>query len=1492
MRTKQLSSDTLKPLKVVYGPDKSLETKPAKYINTSQGISLIADPVMKNATDIKINNSSVLTMTDKKYSRDTFNIKYENTDSIFPYTFVSYMVFTNISGLYYAPPSNYTKTRYPGADINALFLQVQEVEDDTVFTRDSIISSSVVYEPLLDSVHVPNTRLFKFELLDHKHCRIKHDDGYVNTCLTYSNMDSTSASCIFSIETDISDLSSTDLPKHDQVFEYFIHNTRGYIVLSKIINDNSRVIILHEPDPATDTFEGGNLASSGVLGLDQEGFPAKSLIRIRAYSIVSSSSNLKKLDTTWVKYESDPTVQNSMQIDQKRDYIFGDTHDDLKYNIYYINSMPYQRCNFLLNSQYHNISGDEMHMNVTVLKNHLTPEGRQAENSPFTHDGSNDFCLNYISRDNAQYRTYNKIQSGTNQIKGDDTMYLSYTSNTDTVYLPGDKLTYFHMPESLKPYEWININYRRVPEYIDFAREWQKQPVAVPGSLNYNYEDYVGLISSGAIPGDDPMTSDKIFKKRANYRYFSNWGDSGRAGNKGTGSGETNPDEDAPQWNVGDNFHGTWLCSWLQACDRDHHEKQYGPVWMDRYYDDTKFSDISQVLKQKPNCVTDYISDHSSFGAKGYIDTPSELTLDRGVLYAYHHIGQKDNKKIIDSFSKYIVQEDLDDFTQVLSGDSSPGELAQDGEYNVYNMTGYTFGKSKVPDPPYGDFRLSFWIHSDDWTKKMGHQLMGNYVNEGFAVINDDNITPVVVLDMGQSGISLRNTNGKKLVNILPSQYTDDIATIQDSNIFISRISPLGNIVIIANVEGYALITTINLNGAIVNTVATTDVNFTNRNKKIAQIATHKPKFDSPEFVTSLFSVSAPEEVMYIMYDDGEIGQLNLVTGVYRNPELGNHFVQVYLEGIQILDTPTQESIYDGDYILMFDSDGLPVFENEKPVYKKEQWKPSTNLPDEIPATYMFWDGSKWVVTRNSNLTSDASNVQGPDVPSQGNWYFTYSGQQDTQPVAKPTYDETLKKPIYIKSTQETEQYSTLFVADDGVDPALSKNRNNGMFYVIDGSNPCTSNRRDQGGTNRLFYTYDDGVYIHSLTNTSNFTVYGSKIIDIPTDMTVNNMKIDEDENIWLFLNDDIVTMYDKNFEFNFSLSLTGHGIATGNKSQSDGTPENTGGIFDLIKEYRPGGEPYHGAVIYNTHTMNDEIQGQCVVHITSDGVIKLKKDEYIHSENPSETFTFNVQNNKNISNFDRVNRESYNQINTLTFKFRAKNRFDPNDFVDITVPAPVNNLSPGWHHFSFGYDAKVKSLGYVYIDGLLFKEVSLTTNSALGKHAFTDIMSKVSTIGATQGYNNNLLSDYLDQPGFYFIKGCKIKSYRLYNYNLFRAFIKALSREHIEIPDIKWTIPCGRRSHLDHVSKFHQHALPGNKSSDFHINISNTGLSGRALDTLQTELSAIISENKPVTTNNMSIGWTKSAIPLGNPFLQDNDDGYEINDPEPEGPELPEDGY
>lgn len=1463
MRVKQLDTNVLTPIRSKYTADRHLVTKADKHINTSQGINIVANPLYKDAADVKINNSSCLTLTQRKYSKQTMFIEFENVDNIYPYTFVSYMIFNKDINAYYRLSNSRGRTSYPGDDRAACFLQIKEEANDQQLTRAYTISSTDAYSPIVDRGQEPvlpaSTKLFKFELLNETECRIIHDDGYVKTCLTYSDMNSETAPCTFEKELELPDNGS--LSSSSQIFNYSIHVSRGYFALAKTITNGTRVIIEHIADPTSGRLDGdgGLLAGTGVPAVDQEAWPLKSIMKIRSDSIVDAATYLQQLDTVFVKYETDITTQNSMQVDQTRKKIYGDDHTpELKSRTYFINSMPWQSNNFLLNTQYHSITGDTMSVNYTVLKNQLTPEGLQSDNSPMTLAGSVDFCLNFTARENANFRDYHKIHSGTNQIKGDNELNLSYTSYSELLNLRGDHLTYFHMPESMNPYYWMNINYRRVPSYkSDFTSKHQALPVAVQSTVNFNYEDFVGLCRAGAIPGNDPLTSDKIFKKRADYRYFSNWGDSGRSGNKGT---------DLEGFNTGDNFNGTYLCSWLQAPADDAEEYQYGPVWMDRYYDDSQFSDVTDVIKQPPNCVLDYIKLHDKFGKKGYFDTPSELTLDRGVLYAYHHIGQKDNQRIVNSFKKYLVQDGLSNFTQVVSGTKSPAQLAVQDGYDVYNIDGTTYGSSKTPEPPYGDFRLSFWVYSDDWSKPMGHQLLGNYVNDGFAVVCDDVITPICIFQHDDR-ITFRNTDGKVLTTIHSSQYTDSVATVEDSNIFINRTSPLGYVTIFACTQGYALVTTVNYNGAIVDTLVVDDPNFTSLNKKISKVVTYKPRADSDEWDRKqALGFPAPEELAYVMYEDDTetIGQINLVTGEYRNPGGDNYFFSATVSGVQVFNSEGK-SLYDGNYIQTFDNDGYLVEENGRPIYQL------LSFDETIPSKTMFWEGTRYVITGNTSspYTIDNNSVatQG-DVPESGGWYFNWNNVDTNLAPVTIEYDETLQRPIYVNSTLYNEsgdlvdkdgnpqspEYRDMYITDDG------------YVYIVDGTMICTSNQsgpantyKDQGGTNRLFWVHDDDVYMYSLREYSYFTVDGARVIKGNT--TIRNMKVDEQENIWLWMGGYTVAMYDKNFNFVFSTSLTGHVDGVGIYNVSGGN--NTQPVFDLIKEYRENGEAYTAAQVWflqAVKTGSQEVEPKLVIAtIEPTGDVKFKWDA---REDTSTELTTLRRNNLNVTDFERFRRKYYKRDNTFTFKFRAKNKFNPADFIDLETNIPVKNLSPGWHHFCFGYDAKVESIGYFYVDGMLIEELPLSTILTRGKHAFTDIMSKTATIGATQGYNNILLADYIKQPGYYFAKNAQIKSYRLYNHNLYRTFVKALSREHITIPDIDWVIPSGRRAHLDHVSRFHVHQLPGYKTGDFEINLTNTGLSGDAQLTLQTELSAVVYQNKPAITNEVKFNWIETARP------------------------------
>lgn len=1379
----KLTSETVQPIKSVYSEDKQLVIKNERTINTSQGLSLHVNNMQQEPTDVKYQDGSLLTLTDKKYLRKSLKLNIAGGSSIYPYSFISYMVFNANKQLFYKRPDRLASpTSYPGGDPLAVFLNIEELESDQD-TRSYTISSGDVYEPQVVSGNVPNTRLFRFELIDEQYCRVYHADEYVETCLTYSDMDSTTAEVEFRRHDDSSNDSS-----HPQVFEYVYQPEEGYISLAKIINDGSRVVItLQERNTSDLSHEGGKLAGHGLTTVDDITWPLKSMIHVRPKSFVVTSTKLESLDTSWVKYDPSVTTQNSMLINTNIARVDADAAD-----LYYTHSHTYLSNNFLLNAQYSTITGNEMLINITPLKNQLTPEGLQAENSPHSLGLQDDFCLNYLSRGNTEFRTYHKIAAGTNQIRGDDQLCLNYTAYTDKVLLKSDNVTYFHMPNTMNPYYWMNINYRRVPSYpADYKYGWQILPVAVERSQGFDYEDFVGLLRSGAIPGNDPMTSDKIFKMRADYRYFSNWGDTGRPGNRGT---------DWEGFNTGDNFNGTWLCAWLQAAPKDEYDQTYGPVWMDRYYDDTRFSDQNELFEKPANCMTGYLDGAQAISQFGYVDVPSELRLERGVLYAYHHIGKKDNKAIINAFRKYLVQDQLDNYTQVISGVDSVGSPGVEDGYPVYDVTGTQYGKSKAPDPPYGDFRLSFWMHSDDWTKKFGHQVMGNYVNEGFAVVNDDTITPILTFK-DTDNIKMTNTDGYILTTIKADQYTDSVATSANSNIQLSRESPLGNITVVTSTPGYALVNRFNYNGALVNTLIVNDQLFSSVNSRISKVVTFKPDRTAVN----------PEEVMYVMFESSDqIGQIRLNTGDYRDTGSDNYFAAATLSGIEI-----ENFSYDGLYVINSNRGS----HNGAPIY--------TRTSSEQTVYTMFYDGAKWVVTTepidripdaNNVVSDEADSLIGPSV-----WTNSSNGSTGKTALA---YDQTLKRPIFVK-VDNTPDYRDMCVSEIG------------DLFVIDGTNVCYTHAATEKGSNNLYFVNDNNVYKYTMSETTVYEAVANKVLDCPGH-TINNIKVDHQENIWIFFDNEYVAKYDETFKQICCVKLSDH--VTGDRTI------NGAKSFDLIHEFRENGEEYHGAIVFHKEQDQD---GTDIIHIDPYGKVIL--DKVVTETITDETL---LPENINISNWNTLNRSFHKYINTFTFKFRAKNRFNPLDYVDVNFNQRVNNLTPGWHHFCFGYDAKLKSLAYFYVDGILVGEISLTTPAELGKHGFTDVMSKLSTVGATQGYNNVLLSEYIQQPGYYFIKGGKIKSYRLYNYNLLRTYVKALAREHAKIEDIEWVIPCGRRSHVEQITKFHKHQLPGYKTGDYKINIANTNLSSDAQMILQSGLSATVYDYTPAHTQSIEYNW------------------------------------
>lgn len=1391
MKSKQITKNNVRALKPQYMQDDVLDMN-SHVVTTHQGLQLCLSDITQDATDSKVNDGDLLTLTNKRRLRGDASIKHIASSDRFPYSLITYLVYDDSTQFMYNPQQSLDKIPVRN---NPQYLQIQEIEGDISSARQYTISNYNQFQSIIQNDYISNNRLFEIELLDETKCRVHHDDGFVKSSLTYDDMDDSRSRCSFTPH----DMTSDDLT-HSQVFMYVIDNASGYMGLMKTLNDGSRTSIKH-----TGNISGVSIISDGHLAGDPDlitnTWHPKTIAKIQRSSLTDINSAFRNcLNTSWYNYKSwkdsrdltlyryeDDTIDNNsyrfadhndVEVDERQSDIYGDG------GLYYIGSYVDLTNNFLLDCQYTNVSGDVMPINITPLKNQMTPQGTITENSPHAVGDAGDFCLSIASRNSVDLRTYHKIFSGTNQNRGDDMTFLGYTSYTDQLVFPGDKITYFHMPNVMKPYVWFNINYRRVPDEYPIGGGYDdsmKLPVSVPGTTGYDYEDFVGLIRSGAIAGSSPVNADKIFKKRSDYRFFSNWGDSGQSGN------------------VDDSMYGTWLCAWLRITDDETSEFKFGPVWMDRYYDDTRFSE-NQVLDKPSNCIDTTSNDTSLLERvmirDGYIDVPSELRIERGVLYAYHHIGPKNTRDIISSFDKYMFHKDIDQYTQVSSTQQTPARPGVYNGYNQYDFTGAQFGRTKAPDPAYGDFRVSFWMHSDDWTSPFGHRVFGNYTNDGIAVENDSVVTPVL-LAVGENDVQVMNTHGQDVTTITSDRYTKYSGE-ETPVIHVTKSDVLSNITTIESTQGSIYMNSFNLNG------------------------THVDEFDvsgglinRKGVITDTYSV---ENYVFTLFDNTSgTGRLDVNTGEFIDMDITD------FETLQISGAPSRQ--YDPSTGIYFVIDTTISAVNNKPVYvgySSSNLQPKYMYSSETPGTWLF--------------TSDTSFLNGGTSVTEMSGFGVIPSTfqvQDSEPVGTSFVykNDFIPTATYLTPETQSIEYNRIVYADKY------------SLFVVDGDCVCTSPSESQGGTNMLHFTKNGKIYSHKMSdNTKSIYTGISPVFETAGNIDVQNIKSDTDNNLWIYYNNDQIAKYDSDYNLLFSVSLSSHVDQSSTRTLSGHKS------FDLIREYKTGAEASQYAIVLHKNEHDDLLD---VINISPHGELT-----FANTVSGSTLDAARLGQSLNISSFNNINSHYKRKNNTLTFKFKAKNKYNQRDFVNISESFDVENIAPGWHHFSFGFDANLKGIGYFYIDGLLVKESAVLKTTELGKYGFTDVLNKITTVGATQGFNNELLSNLLGQPGYYHSKNFSIKSLRMYNFNLFRDFIKTLAREHLPVHDMIWTIPSGRRGHLDHVDKFHKHRLPGHKSSDYTIDLIDTGIVGGAQQYIEQRLQKTIKDFTPSLTNNTKINW------------------------------------
>ena len=309
-----------------------------------------------------------------------------------------------------------------------------------------------------------------------------------------------------------------------------------------------------------------------------------------------------------------------------------------------------------------------VHADLFPLKNQATLREYYAENNHFNSEPG------YLNR------VYEKIHAGANQQTGTDKIGVSYNIGTyDTVFKP-NKLTYFTTPSSLAPYTVLNIKDSK-------------------------------LQNLGAVPGDNPLMSDKVFKRRMDIKN-NNY------------SGDTDP---------------TYLCSWLSG-NSDGDTK-----WVDRYYNPNLknfTAALSTTSYYKVITAADASSTTSSpISTTETFDVSSSLTFEPNNDYMVYHIGSEDYSNLFKAYNTRYNEASAIEYINYKGVPITVGKVLDDDEII---LNGEQLGRIKTEN--IGDFSTNFWLHTNDNNLPFAYQILGNYFEEGFGVFNTDLVTPNIIL--------------------------------------------------------------------------------------------------------------------------------------------------------------------------------------------------------------------------------------------------------------------------------------------------------------------------------------------------------------------------------------------------------------------------------------------------------------------------------------------------------------------------------------------------------------------------------------------------------------------------------------------------------------------------------------------------------------------------------------------------------------------------
>ena len=1333
------------PLKVEHEFDSTVKFK-RKEITPTDSIKLISSEAQQTSVDCICDQHSSYILTNRKSMDKIIDLQLLNKK--YPEQFTSSIL----------------ANAYPTVTTSSAYLTIIEETDQTprreylIGEKNDMEGTSYTYDADTNS----NEIYFNITLHDENNATVGHDDNYSTVYLTITGAPHTNDDEVFF------EVAPLNIPTEHQKFNYYINNDNGFIVFYKQLDGVTYYIapevgagVLRLLDSRTVTSE----------------MPSNCILRFVKYT---KNTSTQKLMNNWVSYELAGN-QNNLNVNNSKTY----------------NNITN---NYLLNSQFYNIVDDIMPVNVTQLKNQISPDGNMNRDNPFPN-----------LRD-CDHREYDKVffsKQGTDT--GD--FHLGYNSYETEVILPPDTITYFNTPQNMYPYDVINVNDS-------------------------------GLVQSGAIGGDTPATSDKLFKKAANYKY------------------------NTPYGNALDEQTGVWLCCWLKSNvgvewdpktkfktniivnfnnavyraiventgrrpdvypDYWEETEQLPPVWVDRYYNPEKFSAV-QAMSYNDNTYSnytpkfDYIVDKLDAQEMYVFDKKSDLAFEPGCLYAYYRYGPEQVNISINTLREDLMHEgQLPVYTQDRSTYVNPDEhLTFTGEQYIQ-----TNKPSNIRD---SDFTLSFNLGMDDWTKPIGSQILGNYTNQGIGVFNKQDTTPFMVFTTDQD-VQIYNTN-LDLINIIE----------QPGVISKTRLTGCEDLTLYTSTSSI----TYDMKGMLVETTLLTGyIYYKNTDYQFEIIGTLP---GAPKESIILKEQSVLKKNVFDLVNEYNLESPDIPLQVIsQNENLADIIITT---DIQVTETGQASTIKHADV----DQTHTYVLDRFNTVYKYDI---NNEAVDTLNLSWPFHvvggaDGhvhpedqfKPWPVSPNTYLYTSQSGVLQYRINCD---CFTVD-RYDQIWFAKENevYRYTLSDRLGVNATWRgvvgtgADQVSTILIATNVLNGSIGNKielEGDGVRSLISLIDEWNSDNR----TNTVNLTEGDPQSV-PLSGQEIFLRGGRDrgtaitTLALSANAPVDNMLTSTDNHVFVCYGKSNITKLD---------SLRNN-LAT---YRDDNIYEQS--YMDMVTEFTQE-FGYHKYIVLLNRTNSSD---------TSVKYTKLNADDLsiISTTQINLPVEINLNEQYNVTNHDTNQKlcKDISENNHLTFKFRYQSYFDSDKTLLKNIDVDVSDLAPGYHHFAYSFNS-INSNISLFIDGVLQEIVSSDDVASGAAYKYSKSIHDPIMVGAEPFFNNVTLSEHLRLYNYNFTRNVSINNYRVFNKYLNFQKIKMLSREGKNIQPVRLSLPTGKRNYIDHITTFYKHRQPGNKSNDFDISIVNQALTSTEIQNYMTgKIKEDLKDSLPINTYVNNIKWT-----------------------------------